>query len=429
MDALDRWLRTRFTELNTDLEEAYFAAGVEFLADPALEPAKRALLTEGAAVAGAITDLPADPDARYELLGMVGYVHGRLPPPRDGGSGRCSPRSGAWRSGWGRRWVSRRGSCSRTRRSGTPRWTGASGLFTTLPAEEAFVRHNGIAVLAYERAAAALRPVAAMGVTNPIAGPQLDAARAALEDGAGGGPGDHPRRPRGPLLPQHPAVLQDPPRGRRHVARRQRGRLQRHQRAGRAAGPGGPGGPVLRPDRGREAALRAPGRPAPPARAHRRPVAPGPVRGGGRRRRPPTRGATTPCASSRSAAPTRPPPRTTTRRSCGRSWSGRPPRSRRTVPRPRPPAGRRSRGGRHARPAAARCARIGRRSPGCGRSPRPTDQARRRPHGQLGPVDVSPRPGSASPLPGPARTAAGAPTRGVSQPRESHASPLRSSPA
>ena len=54
-------------------------------------------------------------------------------------------------------------------------------LFTTLPAEEAFVRHNGIAVLAYERAAAALRPVAAMGVTNPIAGPQLDAARAALD--------------------------------------------------------------------------------------------------------------------------------------------------------------------------------------------------------------------------------------------------------
>jgi hypothetical protein len=54
--------------------------------------------------------------------------------------------------------------------------------FTCLDEEQAFVVRNGQAVLAYERAVAALRPVAAMGVTSPIAGPQLDAARAALED-------------------------------------------------------------------------------------------------------------------------------------------------------------------------------------------------------------------------------------------------------
>src|SRR5919108_508611 len=55
---LDAWLRTAFLEHNTALEEAYFAAGVEFLDDPALAPHKQAVLREGAEVAGAIGGLP-----------------------------------------------------------------------------------------------------------------------------------------------------------------------------------------------------------------------------------------------------------------------------------------------------------------------------------------------------------------------------------
>ena len=212
MHELDRWLRTRFTDLNTELENAYFAAGVEFLADPRLDPAKQALLHEGAAVAGAITDLPADPDGRYELLGMVGYVMGACRRHETEDPAVLAP---VWRVA--ERLGASLGVAPRFVFAHQALWNAAVDgrfrTFTTLSAEEAFVRLNGIAVLAYERAAAALRPVAAMGVTNPIAGPQLDAARAALDDVLAADQAHHPRRARGPLLPQHPAVLQDPPRG------------------------------------------------------------------------------------------------------------------------------------------------------------------------------------------------------------------------
>jgi Domain of unknown function (DUF1864) len=54
--------------------------------------------------------------------------------------------------------------------------------FTSLPDEALFVELNGLGVLAYGRAAAALRQVAPMGVSNPIAGHLLDVARSALEE-------------------------------------------------------------------------------------------------------------------------------------------------------------------------------------------------------------------------------------------------------
>lgn len=181
MDELDRWLRTDFQALNTGLEAAYFAAGAEFLDDAALDPAKRTLLVEGSARAGAIEELPADADARYELLGMVGYVMGACrrheveDPTLLAPVWRVAERLGA-SLGVAPRFVFAHQALW------NPAVDGRFRLFTTLPAEEAFVRHNGIAVLAYERAAVALRPVAAMGVTNPIAAPQLEAARRALED-------------------------------------------------------------------------------------------------------------------------------------------------------------------------------------------------------------------------------------------------------
>jgi hypothetical protein len=181
MDELDRWLRTDFQVLNTDLEEAYFAAQAEYRDDPALAPAKQRLLVEGAARAGAITELPADPDTRYELLGMVGYVMGacRRHEVED-----PALLALVWRVA--ERLGTSLGVAPRFVFAHQALWNvavdGRFRTFTTLASEHAFVLHNGVAVLAYERAAAALRPIAAIGVTNPIAGPQLDAARRALED-------------------------------------------------------------------------------------------------------------------------------------------------------------------------------------------------------------------------------------------------------
>jgi hypothetical protein len=59
---------------------------------------------------------------------------------------------------------------------------GASVRSRKLPDETRFVELNGLGVLAYAWAAAALRQIAPMGVSNPIAAHLLDAARSALEE-------------------------------------------------------------------------------------------------------------------------------------------------------------------------------------------------------------------------------------------------------
>jgi hypothetical protein len=178
---LDAWLRTTFVEHNTALEEAYFAAGVEFLDDPALAPHKQVVLHDGAAHARAIDVLPERVADRYELLGMVGFVLGacRRHEAEDGAV--LAP---AWAAaqrlgdslGVAPRFVFGHQAFFNTARGDRFR------TFTALPDEARFVELNGLGVLAYGNAAAALRQIPAMGVSNPMAGYLLDAARVALEE-------------------------------------------------------------------------------------------------------------------------------------------------------------------------------------------------------------------------------------------------------
>jgi hypothetical protein len=178
---LDAWLRTAFVEHNTALEEAYFAAGAEFLDDPALEPHKRAVLEEGALHAGAIDALPERTADRYELLGMVGYVLGACRRHETGDAERLAP---VWAVaqrladglGVAPRYVFGHQALFNTARGDRFR------TFTALPDEARFIELNGLGVLAYGNAAAALRQIPAMGVSNPIAGYLLDVARVALEE-------------------------------------------------------------------------------------------------------------------------------------------------------------------------------------------------------------------------------------------------------
>jgi hypothetical protein len=178
---LDAWLRTTFVEHNTALEEAYFAAGVEFLDDPELEPRKRAVLQEGAAHAGAIDALPDRAADRYELLGMVGYVLGACRRHEAEDAALLAP---AWAVaqrladglGVAPRYVFGHQALFNMAREDRFR------TFTALPDEARFIELNGLGVLAYGTAAGALRQIPAMGVSNPIAGYLLDTARAALED-------------------------------------------------------------------------------------------------------------------------------------------------------------------------------------------------------------------------------------------------------
>jgi hypothetical protein len=178
---LDEWLRTTFAERNTALEEAYFAAGVEFLADPELDVHKHVLLHEGAARVSSIEALPGSAEDRYELLGMVGFVlaacrrHEAEDDPTLAPVWAVARRLGE-SLGVAPRFVFAHQAFFNTARGGRFR------TFTLLPDEATFVELNGLGVLSYGTAAAALRQIPPLGVSHPLSGYLLDAARLALED-------------------------------------------------------------------------------------------------------------------------------------------------------------------------------------------------------------------------------------------------------
>jgi hypothetical protein len=180
----DRWLRQRFVELNTKLEGAYFAAGRTLISGPAgIEELKRAVLLEGAqriAPIAALGAIPDDDARRYHLLGGVGlYLAAcRRHEVDDSGWGSAATLAPAWRL------ADRLG----TALGVAPRFVFAHQslyghrLFTSLDDEDIWVANNTLGVLAYRRAADALRDIPAMGVASPGAAYLLEAARSALED-------------------------------------------------------------------------------------------------------------------------------------------------------------------------------------------------------------------------------------------------------
>jgi len=68
---LDRWIRGEFTELNTRLEELYFAEKAIILHGRAdVADLVRTLVRDGGSLVAKVAErreLPADPGARYEL--------------------------------------------------------------------------------------------------------------------------------------------------------------------------------------------------------------------------------------------------------------------------------------------------------------------------------------------------------------------------
>lgn len=177
----DRWLDDEFVELNTSLEEAYFAARVEVVrGDPDLDARKEAILFDGAKLAAAVLDggdLPDDPVARYQLLGSVGGYLGACRRHQID-TGHADVLAPAWTLAW----------TLAAPLQVAPRYVFAHQclyghrLFTSLPDERTFVTYNALGVLAYRRAAHALRQIPPMGVSTPMTGYLLEDARTALED-------------------------------------------------------------------------------------------------------------------------------------------------------------------------------------------------------------------------------------------------------
>jgi hypothetical protein len=165
-----RWLSTEFRCANTGLEAAYFAAGAEIVYDDHdLDQRKRALRDDGAALVARIG--AEDTDNPYDLLGAVGLYLAACrrhevdaPEAAQAVAGRLGLALGV-----------------------APRFVfahlsthdPAARTFTDLPDEQIFNDYNGIAVLAYQRAAAALRRVPS--VTPALAAVLFDEALAALE--------------------------------------------------------------------------------------------------------------------------------------------------------------------------------------------------------------------------------------------------------
>lgn len=190
IEQFDRWLRAEFVELNTELEQAYFAARSEIVFGPVeLDRPRYAILREGAeliARIGQTDQLGSDARERYQLLGAVGFY---LAACRRHEVERLHAANAeclvpAWSlatrlgisPGVAPRYVFAHQSLH------NPAVSGIYRRFTSLPDEQIFVTHNALGVLAYQRAAHALRAIPAMGVSSPMAGYQLEQAKAALED-------------------------------------------------------------------------------------------------------------------------------------------------------------------------------------------------------------------------------------------------------
>ncbi|MBP2479405.1 hypothetical protein JOF53_008277 [Crossiella equi] len=180
---LDRWIRGEFTALNTELEELYFAEKQLLLPDRAEVTARTAVLRrDGENLIARIADrreLPPGRDERYELLGQVGFYlaacrRHEVEPDQT----RVAPLALALGTSLG---VAPRFSSAHQHMHNRA-VGGAFHSFTTLDAERIFLTRNGLAVLAYRRAAHALRGVPPLGLSNPLATYHLADAVAALGD-------------------------------------------------------------------------------------------------------------------------------------------------------------------------------------------------------------------------------------------------------
>jgi hypothetical protein len=190
IDPFEAWLRRDFVEFNTELEEAYFSARVEILLErPRLDRIKLALVQDGAEWIARIADdgtIPSGELDRYQLLGAVGYYLGAC--RRHEVDGLDQDWAQALAPAWSlaNRLGSSLGVAPRFvfahQSIYNPTTRDAYRTFTSLPDERFFITYNGLGVLAYQRAAEALRRIPAMGVSSPLATYLFENALSGLND-------------------------------------------------------------------------------------------------------------------------------------------------------------------------------------------------------------------------------------------------------
>ncbi len=187
--AFDSWIRTSFREINTELEEIYFAQENRAAVQSVGDSIKQQLLEQGRSY---IVDLLDEGntdegfDSGFDLLGNVGLYMGACrrheitEPSRENKSPLIEASALALQLG---------ASLGVTPRFATSHLAthnyaldGAYKSFTSLEAEYLFLEYNTRGVFAYKRAADALVRTLPLGVSHPVTYDLLVAARDALMD-------------------------------------------------------------------------------------------------------------------------------------------------------------------------------------------------------------------------------------------------------
>ena len=189
LDTFDAWIRGRFKEINTLLEDHYFELENPADVEGEAPELKAALVDEGHAHIAAIAALPLlhlDAVSGYDLLGSVGLYmaalrrHELSNPEREDRSPFPEASALAQRlaAGLG---VAPRFATAHVNLSNLAR-VGEFKSFTTLPDEILFIEFNCYGILAYIRAADVLRRIPPLGATHPVAQALFKDAERALED-------------------------------------------------------------------------------------------------------------------------------------------------------------------------------------------------------------------------------------------------------
>jgi len=188
-DDLDRWMRTAFVAMNTELEELYFAQADRANVEGVGDNTKKTLADEGRAL---IRPLAAEGntnegfDRAFDVLGNLGLFLGALRRHELTNPAREEQSPFAEASALGLHIGASLGVAPRfaTAHLATHNRAvdGVQKSFTSLADEFVFIDYNTMGILSYKRAADALMRIPPLGISNRSALMLLENARDALRD-------------------------------------------------------------------------------------------------------------------------------------------------------------------------------------------------------------------------------------------------------